>query len=176
MINKTSQSGSALATGLVLLTVMSLVSLSTLEGALVQTNLATNTQLKVIAFQEAETALKEAATANNMIQAMIANNQTLEISDVSGASPESPVSGAIDTTNQPKEIKTTIEYCGILPSQNTSGMSLDANQSATDSSAYVRYVFDITSTVNLAGDNQTQAQHTQRSSRLMMNTADNTCI
>jgi len=163
MISKTYQSGSALATGLILLTVMSLVSLATLEGALVQTNLATNTQLKVIAFQEAETALKESATANNMIQAMAANDRTMRLS-------------AINTTGLQKEVNTTIEYCGILPSQNTRGMSLDNNQSAMNNNTYVRYVFDITSTVNLNENNQAQAQHTQRSSRLMMSIADEACL
>ncbi|HFE37831.1 MAG TPA: hypothetical protein ENK06_05355 [Gammaproteobacteria bacterium] len=199
------QQGSALTTGLIMLTAISLVSVSTLESALVQTNLATNAELKAITFQEAETSLKRANNLDYIVQSMNETSKTIELSYSNDGEMKLEKSlgkdddekdddekrekddrsdgdrGDREETKTAKtrrvkfDSKTRIKFCGVLASQDVRGMSLNANQAANSDNSYVRYVFDITSTVKLTEGSQTQSQHSQRTSRLMMGSASKTC-
>lgn len=166
-MNKTqSQHGAVLITGLIILTVMSLVGIAAMENAMVQSNLASNTQLKVMVFQETETALKRAGSPNFMATAIDEADDTIELNYTT-----------LEGTTS-SEANSTIEYCGILPGQYIRGLSLDSNQAA-NTTGYSHYVFDITAIVELNVAGQAQSQHTQRSSRLMLaapGEVDNVCL
>ncbi len=158
-MDRQSQKGAALVTGLMILVIMSLVGVSVMETAVLQTSLASNSQFKSIAFHEAEAALKRGSTLKYMKTAMDrdpADDPTeLNYTDSMG-SQETAVSANATTI-----------YCGTLASQNIRGLSLDANQAA-NSNSYTRYAFDVTATVTLAVAGHAGARHTQRSSRLML--------
>lgn len=169
------QKGTALITGLVLLTVMSVVSVSTLESSIVQTSLSTNAQHKVIAFQEAETALKKASSPAYLLAAMVNADRKANLSykNYERHEDDSDIGRHDRTSDTGKiEVKADIEYCGVLPSGSIKGMSLNADQAYNSSKKYVRYIFNISSTVNLIEGRQTKSKHSQRSSRLMMGSSD----
>ena len=156
---KQSQQGVALITGLLMLLIMSLVGIATMEGSMVQTSLASNTQLKTTSYHEAESALKRASSLDLMVEAM---------NDIDGKEISLDyVKSDNSSSNDIVDVKSKISYCGTLPSKNTQGLSLDANQ-AVNSSGYTYYVFDITSDVELKAKGSARSQHSQRNSRLMM--------
>jgi len=176
-LHSISQKGTALITGLVLLTVMSVVSVSTLESSIVQTSLSTNAQHKAIAFQEAETALQKASSPSHLISAMGSSDRKFKLS-YKNYSDEEYEAGTLsdesdDTQSKGKiDAEADIEYCGVLPSGSVKGMSLNSDQASNSSKKYVRYIFNISSTVNLIEGRQTKSKHSQRSSRLMMGSFD----
>jgi type IV pilus assembly protein PilX len=161
-MNRHSQQGAALITGLIILVVMSLVGISTMETAVLQTNLASNAQLKAITYQETEAALQRGSTLNYMQLAMQRDPTDDQTSFT--------YTDALDALGNPPPVvnaTATTSYCGTLASQDTRGQSMDANQ-ATNSGAYTHHVFDITATAQLAVGGQARSQHTQRSWRLML--------
>lgn len=185
------QKGTALITGLVLLTVMSVVSISTLENSIVQTSLSTNAQHKAIAFQEAETALQKANSPSHLLAAMKSSDRksTLSYKSDLGNAASSSTAGAGNAWSKTKaggtdskgeiEAEAAVEFCGVLPSGSVRGMSLNSDQSSNSSKKYVRYIFDVSSTVNLTKGRQTKSIHSQRSSRLMMGSSgmtDDKCV
>ncbi len=155
------QRGVALITGLLMLLIMSLIGIAAMENSMVQTSLASNTQLKAMSYQEAEIELKRAATLQWMAAAMSSDDYSKKL-------PDGTIEGY---DNNEVVVKSEIKYCGTLPNKNIQGLSLDANQAA-NSSSYTYYVFDITSKVELKGKGGAGSQHSQRNSRLMMTAPD----
>ncbi len=160
--HKHSQQGVALITGLLMLLIMSLIGIATMESSMVQSSLASNTELKVMSYQEAEIELKRASDLQWMVAAMDDEKRKKELLD--------------DDVNDGIYVKSKISYCGTLPNKNVLGLSLDANQAA-NSNSYTYYVFDITSDVELKAKGSASSQHSQRNSQLMMAASDagNTC-
>lgn len=162
------QKGTALITGLVLLTVMTIVSVSTIESSIVQTTLSTNAEHKAVAFQEAEAALKLASSPTNLLAAMNDVNGKKNIRYQNYEEDDDHLTTLASDEKGKLEAEANVVYCGILPSGSIKGMSLNANVATNASKKYVRYIFDISSTVNLIEGRQTQSKHSQRNGRLMM--------
>jgi len=161
------QRGAALVTGLLIMIVMTLIGIAAMESSIIQTNLATNSQLNTIGFQTTEATLARAASYTYLSDAMA--NRTL------GSTlppPQQPIQISIDSKSG-KTVNVTpngqVDFCGTLRPDLIEGLSLDADQSVTNN-ALSRYVFDLTAATNVGG--QASTQHTQRSSRLMLSKPD----
>lgn len=165
-MNRHSQQGAALITGLVIMVVMSLVGIAAMETAVLQTNLASNAQFKAITYQETEAALQRGSTLEFMQLAMKRDpdddrpNFTYDInlSDTYKLGNQEAAGG--------KASATTL-YCGTLASTEKQGIGLDANQAA-NSGGHTFHVFDVDAAAALTLGGKARSEHTQRSSRPML--------
>lgn len=168
------QRGAALVTGLLIMMVMTLIGLAAMQSSIIQTNLATNAQLNTISYQTAEAVLTDAASFNYLSKSLKEANGinlpagteivTLDSALETSAAKSGKTGGQVRvaTTGQ-------VTFCGTLPPALATGLSLDADQSASNNT-YTRYVFDLTATTKIEnnGNVQAVAQHSQRSTRLML--------
>jgi len=124
------QRGAALVTGLLIMIIMTLVGIATMESSIIQTNLASNTQLNAIGFQTTESALTRASNdAPRIGQALTAgfNNNP-------GPNIFYPQQNIILDNNSGGTVavnaSTQVNLCGnLLPSQSP-GTGQNANQNA----------------------------------------------
>ncbi len=159
------QGGAALITGLLIMIIMTLVGIATMESSIIQTNLASNSQLNAIGFQTTEAALKNVRipTPNNTnlrnqaLGAVLNRNlgfnaniiypqQNITLDNRSGGTV------AVNTTAQ-------VGLCGHLRPDESRGTGQNATQD-TLKQTITDYAYTYTATTNVGG--QAITQHVQQ--------------
>jgi len=154
------QRGAALVTGLLIMIIMTLIGITAMESSIIQTNLATNTQLDAIGFQTTEATL---AQANNdgvlLTQAMnsgVGNNPGETFYLQQNITLNKQTGGAVLVV--PSVLPS---LCGSLPGTQIQGQGLNNTQSTTNTTS-TRYAFSLIATTDVGG--QANTQHTLISS------------
>jgi len=152
------QRGAALVTGLLIMIIMTLVGIATMESSIIQTNLASNTQLNAIGFQTTESALTRASNdAPRIGQALTAgfNNNP-------GPNIFYPQQNIILDNNSGGTVavnaSTQVNLCGnLLPSQSP-GTGQNANQNALNPTP-TEYAYTYTAITLVGVGGQAITQH-----------------
>ncbi len=155
------QSGAALITGLLIMIIMTLIGISAMESSLVQTSLATNTQLNTIGFQTTEAALARADNDGALLGQTINNGVS--------ASPPDTGQAVLDQTAQSGgtvTVTTTIQAnaCGELPGAQCLEQELNANESANNATP-ICFAYQLVATTTIGNAQASSTQHTQTNSR-----------
>lgn len=150
------QCGAALVTGLLIMVIMTLVGIATMESSIIQTNLASNSQLNAIGFQTTETTLtlsgNDAGLINQALNAAFDNT----LNNLPRNYPLPDIT--LDTGNRnsgsggtvPLVATAQVTFCGApLPSQSP-GTGQSANQNALQTMP-TEYVYTIMAQTNVGG-------------------------
>ena len=152
------QRGAALVTGLLIMIIMTLVGIATMESSIIQTNLASNSQLNAIGFQTTESALTRASNdAPRIGQALTAgfnNNPGPKIDYPQQNITLDKKSGGTVTVDASAQVN----LCGnLLPSQSP-GTGQNANQNALNPTP-TEYAYTYTAITNVGVGGQAITQH-----------------
>lgn len=152
------QRGAALVTGLLIMMIMTLIGLAGMQSSIIQTNLATNSQLNTIGYQSAETTLTQVANnATLLIQAMdngLGSNTTSSLT----AYP-AKLDGTGTVTVNPT---VQITPCGALPVDQCAGFGQDGDLGSNNTTPTC-YGFSLAATIDING--QANTQHSQQAKR-----------
>lgn len=168
------QRGAVLITGLLIMTIMTLIGLASMQSSIIQTNLATNSQLNTIGYQSAETALTQVANnATLLIQAMDSGlgkqtSSALTAYSVSldTTSPSANATGPSNTANSggTVTVNPTVQVtpCGALPINQCAGFGQDGDLGSNKTTPTC-YAFSLTATIDING--QATTRHSLQAKR-----------